>query len=565
MAAMKPRTGDGPMEVTKEARSLVMRIPLEGGGRLVVEMNAEEANNLSAALHAAVSLVKKQSAFLPFLVSLCAMPYAQLSSISSRVEDIVSADAIAVGFVKSEEDGYELVGAIDAIASVEKFFDVDLIDEISFFQPAGKPGEILEIPVSQKATKADRVFVIGLGDQSTQSHRLAAASLGRKLRGKKINVSNLLATQIQDIRAHAISSVLGSYTWTLKSDAKTDQPTFNIVCKSEKIIDEANVIANAVCRARDLVHTPSNIKNPLWMAQQAQKIAKEGKLTIKVLAGKDLAQFGGLRAVGNSSPKPGPRFIQISYSPKATGKKIPHVVLVGKGITFDTGGVSLKRPYDLMMAMKSDMAGASAVLNVVGALPELKPRVKVTALLMCAENALSGTSQRPSDVITHYGGTTVEVLDTDAEGRLVLADGLAYADAKLDPDYLLDIATLTGSATLGLGRQYGAMYTRDSKLASQLVAAGETSGDRLWHMPLIDDYQDSLESDIADFNHTADKGDYSAGSVTAALFLEKFTGQRKWVHLDVAGTARSESDAGESPKGGTGFGVRVLLDWIMNL
>ena len=409
------------------------------------------------------------------------MPYAQLTSISSRIEDIVSADALAVGFIKSEESGYELVGAIDAIAAIEKFFSVDLIDEISFFQPAGKPGEILEIPVSQKATKADRIFVIGLGDQSTQSHRLAAASLGRKLRGKKINVSNLLARDAQDIRAHAISAVLGSYTWTLKSDAKKDQPTFNIVSKSEKIVDEATIIANAVCRARDLVHTPSNIKNPLWMAQQAQKIAKEVKLTIKVLAGKELAAFGGLRAVGNSSPKPGPRFIQISYSPKPTGKKIPHVVLVGKGITFDTGGVSLKRPYDLMMAMKSDMAGASAVLNVVGALPELKPRVKVTALLMCAENALSGTSQRPSDVITHYGGTTVEVLDTDAEGRLVLADGLAYADAKLDPDYLLDIATLTGSATLGLGRQYGAMYTRDSTLASQLVAVGESSGDRLWH------------------------------------------------------------------------------------
>jgi leucyl aminopeptidase len=142
---------------------------------------------------------------------------------------------------------------------------------------------------------------------------------------------------------------------------------------------------------------------------------------------------------------------------------------------------------------------------------------------------------------------------------------LAYADAKLDPDYLLDIATLTGAATLGLGRQYGAMYTRDTQLAKQLITAGESSGDRLWHMPLIDDYQDSLESDIADFNHTADKGDYSAGSVTAALFLEKFTGKRKWAHLDVAGTARSESDAGESPKGGTGYGVRLLIDWIMSL
>lgn len=493
------------------------------------------------------------------------MPYAQLNSIESSLEDIVSADAIAVGFIKSEDCTYELVGNIGAVAIIEKYFEIDLIDEISFFQPSGKAGEILEIPISQKATKADRVFVIGLGDQSTQSHRLAAANLGRKLRGKKIDVSTLLATDSADIRAHAISAVLGAYTWTLKSDSASDQPTFNIVCKNEKIINSAEIIAHSVCRARDLVHTPSNIKNPLWMANQAQKIAKEGKLSIKVLAGKELAQFGGLRAVGNSSPKPGPRFIQITYTPKSTAKRIPHVVLVGKGITFDTGGVSLKRPYDLMMAMKSDMAGAAAVLNVVGALPELKPRVKVTALLMCAENALSGTSQRPSDVITHYGGTTVEVLDTDAEGRLVLADGLAYADAKLNPDYLVDIATLTGSATLGLGRQYGAMYTRDRALASELVAVGESSGERLWHMPLIDDYQDSLESDIADFNHTADKGDYSAGSVTAALFLEKFTGKRKWVHLDVAGTARSESDSGESPKGGTGFGVRVLIDWIMSL
>ena len=493
------------------------------------------------------------------------MPYAQLNSIESSLEDIVSADAIAVGFVKSEDSTYELVGNIGAVSTIEKYFEIDLIDEISFFQPSGKAGEILEIPISQKATKADRVFVIGLGDQSTQSHRLAAANLGRKLRGKKIDVSTLLATDSADIRAHAISAVLGAYTWTLESDSTLDQPTFNIVCKNEKIINSAEIIAHSVCRARDLVHTPSNIKNPLWMANQAQKIAKEGKLSIKVLAGKELAQFGGLRAVGNSSPKPGPRFIQITYTPKSTAKRIPHVVLVGKGITFDTGGVSLKRPYDLMMAMKSDMAGAAAVLNVVGALPELKPRVKVTALLMCAENALSGTSQRPSDVITHYGGTTVEVLDTDAEGRLVLADGLAYADAKLNPDYLVDIATLTGSATLGLGRQYGAMYTRDRALASELVAVGESSGERLWHMPLIDDYQDSLESDIADFNHTADKGDYSAGSVTAALFLEKFTGKRKWVHLDVAGTARSESDSGESPKGGTGFGVRVLIDWIMSL
>jgi leucyl aminopeptidase len=185
--------------------------------------------------------------------------------------------------------------------------------------------------------------------------------------------------------------------------------------------------------------------------------------------------------------------------------------------------------------------------------------------MMCAENSLSGTAQRPSDVITHFGGTTVEVINTDAEGRLVLADGLAYADQKLNPDYLVDIATLTGAATLGLGRQYAAMYTRDEKVAKKLYEIGEEIGERVWHMPLVDDYKVALESTIADFNHTAEKPDFSGGSVTAALFLEHFAGQRKWIHLDIAGPARSESDSGENPKGGTGFGVRVLTKWLTSL
>ena len=179
-----------------------------------------------------------------------------------------------------------------------------------------------------------------------------------------------------------------------------------------------------------------------------------------------------------------------------------------------------------MAPMKSDMAGAAAVLQTVLAAAELKLKVKVTGLLMLAENALSATAQRPSDVIKHYGGTTVEVINTDAEGRLVLADGLAYADKNLDPDYLIDIATLTGAATLGLGRQYGAMYTRNTKLARTLNEVGEYIGDRIWHMPLVDDYTIALESNVADYNHIADKMKFQAGSVTAALFLEKFVGKR---------------------------------------
>ena len=215
-----------------------------------------------------------------------------------------------------------------------------------------------------------------------------------------------------------------------------------------------------------------------------------------------------------------------------------------------------------MTAMKSDMAGVAAAIATMSALHSINAQVRVTALLMCAENSLSGTAQRPGDVITHYGGKTVEVLNTDAEGRLVLADGLAYAIKNLKPDYLIDIATLTGAASLGLGKQFAALYSRDQRLVQTLKVAGEISGDRVWQMPLIDDYQSALQSDIADLNHTADKGDFSAGSVTAALFLEQFVQGVSWAHLDIAGVARSETDSGEHPKGGTGWGVRLFLEWI---
>lgn len=419
-----------------------------------------------------------------------------------------------------------------------------------------------------EGAQVDRLYLVGAGDGSLPALRTAGAALGKKVRGKAIELISLVAESRAEIRAHGVSILLGAYSWNLKSGKPTEIPTVAISTKNSASVTEAGVIARALYTARDLIHTPSNIKNPLWLAQEAKKIAEEKGLAISVLAGKELAPFGGLRAVGNSSPKPGPRFIELTYIPKGKSRSaaaLPHVVIVGKGITFDTGGVSLKRPYEFMTAMKSDMAGAAAALATISALPDLQPQVKVTVLMMCAENALSGTSQRPSDVITQYGGTTVEIINTDAEGRLVLADGLAYAVANLEPDYLFDIATLTGSATLGLGRQYAALYSRDNKLAQELVAIGEASGERVWQMPLVDDYVDSLESDVADLNHAADKGNYSAGSVTAALYLEHFVGDSRWVHLDIAGTGRSETDSGENAKGGTGFGVRFFIDWILSL
>jgi leucyl aminopeptidase len=475
-----------------------------------------------------------------------------------------SANSIAIGYVKNPDDSFEFVGPL--VADIEKFFGLNLVDELTFFGPTAKAGEIFEIPVSATDSPTDRIFLVAIGDQSGSALRAAGASVGRKVRDKNSTVYSACA--VKEVKAHAISMALGAWVWNLKTDKKKEEPKLLVGSKEKKVVGDAAAIAQAMCRARDLIHTPANIKTPAWMGKQAELFAKGTALKVKVFAGIELKEFGGLRAVGGSSPKPGPRMIEVSYQPKSKKKSVdalPHVVLIGKGITFDTGGISLKRPYDTMIAMKSDMAGSAAILATLTALEELQPNVRVTGLMMMAENAISGTAQRPSDVIKHYGGTTVEVINTDAEGRLVLADGLAYADLNLDPDYLVDIATLTGAISLGLGRQYAAMYTRDNALAAQLSKAGEASGDRVWHMPLVDDYKDSLGSDIADFNHNASKGKYSAGSVTAALFLENFVGSRRWVHLDIAGTGRSEVDAGENSKGGTGFGVRLLTEWITSL
>jgi leucyl aminopeptidase len=250
----------------------------------------------------------------------------------------------------------------------------------------------------------------------------------------------------------------------------------------------------------------------------------------------------------------------VSHAP-AAASGAPHVVLVGKGITFDTGGLSLK-PRESMVSMKTDMSGAAVVLAVVTAAARAQLPVRVTALLPLAENALGGGSYRPGDVVRHYGGRTTEVANTDAEGRLVLADALAYADAHLDPDVLIDVATLTGAATMGLGKRHGALYAGDDELAEQLLAASAASGERLWRMPLVEDYLPLIDSDLADSRQVTAAPGAGAGSILAALFLRPFAGARRWAHLDVAGPARADAAEHEVNRGATGFGVRVLLRWL---
>jgi leucyl aminopeptidase len=452
------------------------------------------------------------------------------------------------------------------VSNLTTYTKIDLNIELSNWPEfSAKAGEIIEIPLS--VGKLTRIYLVGIGESNQDDIRKASAALSRKVKGTDAKVLSAFVEDKKTVETMVNALVLANYQFSMKSEKKFKKPSFVVYGDFKEEVERALVYAKATWRTRDLIHTPSNIKNPLWFANQAKSMVaatKNSALTIKVKSGRELREFGGLLAVGNSAPKPGPRLVEITYAPKGSSNW-PHIVMVGKGVTFDTGGVSLKRPYEFMIGMKSDMAGAAAILSATIAVAQLKPRVKVTALLMCAENALSATAQRPSDVIKHYGGTTVEVINTDAEGRLLLADGLAYADETLDPDYLLDVATLTGAATLGLGRQYAAMYTRDNSLAKKMHVIGNNVGEKVWHMPLIDDYEPALVSDVADLNHTADKYAFSAGSVTAALFLEKFVGKRKWVHFDIAGTGRSEVDAGENIKGGTGFATRLLIGWLVSI
>lgn len=435
-----------------------------------------------------------------------------------------------------------------------------LNDVATSYKHSGKAGELVEIPAKSK--KIVGIFLVGVGSGSRADLVKAGSAIGRKLRGTSKRCASLCGGRAELTRAHALALALSAYQW--KAGGVSEAPTFAVIRKYDYA--EAQEILAGVLLARDLIHTPANIKSPQWMASQARKALAKYPVEIKVHQGPTtLSKFGGLRAVGNSSPKRPPVMIEISYQRRANTRTSPHVVLVGKGIMFDTGGVSLKRPYENMVAMKSDMAGAAAILGAIRTAAALGLNCRITGLLMCAENLLSATSQRPSDVITHYDGQTVEVINTDAEGRLVLADGLGYAVDTLDPDYLVDVATLTGAATLGLSRHYAAMYTRDGALARRLANAGDSSGDRVWHMPLVDDYIDSLRSEVADFKNIAEKPSVGGESITAALFLEKFVADSRWVHFDIAGVGRSDSDSGENPKGGTGFGVRLLTEWLKSL
>ncbi len=427
-------------------------------------------------------------------------------------------------------------------------FDPGLpVDELlSFHEAKGEAGEIISLPVRLEGALRE-LLLYGTGDGSPVALRKAGAALARRAKGK-----DLLAVQAPegDLAAFTEGALLAGYDFSMKT-GEGRKPVGEIVLVGGEPSARGEVLAAAAALARDLTNTPSLEKCPAWMAEQAVALARDAGLEVRIRDERDLEAegFGGLLAVGSGSPRP-PRLIELTYAPEGASG---HIVLVGKGITFDTGGISIK-PSAAMQTMKTDMSGGAVVMGVMSALRALDVRVKVTGLVPSAENSFSGSAMRPSDVITHYGGTTSEVLNTDAEGRLVLADALAYADKELDPDLVVDIATLTGAAKLALGLRHGALFATDEELAAALLEASARADEPLWRMPLTDDYRVAIESQVADVSNIEKRG-FGGGAIMAALFLERFVGDRRWAHLDVAGPARG----GE---GATGYGVRLFLEWL---
>jgi leucyl aminopeptidase len=449
----------------------------------------------------------------------------------------------------------------DRISQVGQLLDVDLAVVVD-----AEVGATDVAAIRCTAVDALLVLTVGLEKGSVADHRRAGAALGRRCQGRRGALCVMpVGTNASDISAFVEGALLAGYRFRVSGPRQQQLERLRLlvdpVVSESTVVETSMIVAQAVHRARDATNTPSSQKTPEWFAEHAARLGAESGLDTQIWTVEELTTggFGGVLAVGGGSVHP-PRFVELRYRPQPSEEPSFHLVLVGKGITFDSGGLSLK-PAAAMTTMKTDMAGGAAVIAVMAALEALRCPFRVTGLVAMAENMPSGSAMRPGDVITQRGGITVEVLNTDAEGRLVLADALAYADQQLAPDVIIDVATLTGAATVALGRRYGAVYSPDDDLAAELVAAGAAAGEPAWRMPLVADYSESLTSTVADVAQISTTTE-RAGSIAAALFLSRFVGDRRWAHLDIAGPARAEADVDEITRGGTGYGVRLLLRWI---
>ncbi len=492
-----------------------------------------------------------------------------------RLDALPGVEVLALPVLPGPPDGVEegssLLGPLlgPGAAEVGDQLGADLLALLELARATGRAGEVTSLPVPLGGPGNDElrlVLLVGVGAQRPQDFRRAGAALARAARDRTSVATTVAALSPQaGLEAFVVGAMLGSFAFHWRSTPPQHPPVGRIVLAGLPDLDEvAGTLARAVAvgragwRARWLSTVPSNLKNPEWLAEQARVLAAEHDLDVTVWDESRLAAegFGGIVGVGRASATP-PRLIRLDYTPKRSGRRTPTVVLVGKGITFDTGGLSIK-PAESMTTMKRDMTGGAIVMAVLAALADVGCPVRVVGLVPAAENAVGGDSLRPGDVLRHYGGRTSEVTNTDAEGRLVLADALAYGVAELAPAVIVDVATLTGAMKVALGQRTGGFFANDECLATAIAGAGEAAGEPLWRFPLADVYEEKLASKVAD----ADNAPGGPGAITAALFLQHFVGDVPWAHLDVASAGDSPSELHEWTTGPTGFGARALLHWL---
>lgn len=472
----------------------------------------------------------------------------------------------------------------DATDTVDKALDGALSQLILQDVFEGALGQSLVFPTFGRL-KARKVAVLGLGDKKAfdadtvrkigghiikladhaKAKRVVTILHGAGIRGLDPETSAEALTEGLRLSAYRFHTYHGTER---KKDPKLHDVASIQICemsasacnRARKGIATAEILARATCMARDLVNTPSSHMTPQRLAEEAQKLVGND-VSVKILDAKEMARrnMHAALAVGRGSEH-APVGVHLTYRPRAAKKT---VAIVGKAVTFDSGGLSLK-PADAMMTMKIDMAGAAAVLGLFQALKEFRPSVAVHGIFLAVENMPSGTAYRPGDIVTAMNGTTIEILNTDAEGRVTLADALSYA-AELKPDTIIDLATLTGACVVALGEEVAGLFSNNSKLAQKLLFAAHDVGEPLWELPLYAPYAELVKSKIADLKNIGG-GKVGGGAITAALFLKPFVGDIPWAHLDIAGPSYTERETRpDQPYGASGYGVRLLVKYLERL
>lgn len=451
----------------------------------------------------------------------------------------------------------------------------------------GERYSIVKVRPSEGNSLGQRVFLIGLGEKKeARGHHLRSA-VGHFIRRLHLALQKivLVLPSAEDLREDYLrlaqltteGILLGLYRfekYLSAADQKKHQDKaakayflFSQEGSPKEIrdgIDRGTIFSEATLMVRDLVNEGASVVTPEYLAEVAQKMATQHKsITVKIFDEKKLEKenFGGIYGVGRGSANP-PRFIRLVYTPEEKVKK--RIAIVGKGVTFDTGGVNIK-PTTGIETMKEDMSGGGAVLGIFAALPHLKPNVQVIGLIPAAENMVDGLSYKPGDILTTYGGKTIEVINTDAEGRLLLADALGYCVKNEKVDQIIDMATLTGAAALALGPKYAIGFFTDGGLRDSLIKSGKKAGERIWELPLEKEYIKDLKSEFADIKNAPITR--LAGTITGALFLHFFLDGKEvpWAHLDIAPCAWSKQYNGHIAYGGTGIAVRTLLEHIASV